>query len=204
MAWTPTLQVAALFAWWALLAPADATEKQGEVSLKPERPLKEGALTGRATLSIDNRSVRFGDKIRIKVRFQSKSGGTFYNPDFNGLISPSAQLALFDENKQFKGDLLSKLSGSQRFESTGDWQYVRPKGSIESEIDRTIPAKSLNYGELAPGNYYLQLIYNGLFTFPSPRHFGPLTQGERQTMMQIEESDLFRSNVVEFTLKGEQ
>lgn len=167
-----------------------------EYKLTPERPLNVGGgSSGGATLN----AALVGERIKVNVRFEASGlDMEIFNPFFNQLSVMPAELAVFDSNKQYLGDLLQRNVGSFRGPTADEWINIRGGGSVGVTFDTDT---TLHFKPLRPGKYYLQLIYKGIFLSQSPARNGIIApEAFHRWMVEYDKPDLFRSNVVELEL----
>ncbi|MDR3561407.1 MAG: hypothetical protein P4N59_08210 [Negativicutes bacterium] len=164
-----------------------------------------GKIQGHVTLTANNFSIKAGESISMDLRLVNTGmSRDFFNPYFNPYTLPPAQIALYDGNHNYLGDLMSWINISYRGISWDDWTFVPGGGSY---IGFTMTVKP-NYARqpLPPGDYYLQLIYYKAFIALDPRwrDTAPAVEAKQVWLRDFEahydHSELFRSNPVKITI----
>jgi hypothetical protein len=157
---------------------------------------------GYAELEVKDPVLRRGRQFTIRITFHNNGGGaSFFNPFFNRLIDLPAQLAIFDSQKEYIGNLLNWEGGSRRTPGRDDWTFIW-SGFVGTNIERTAGyVPGTKYGSsgslLPPGTYYIQMIYYGVFLHP------PHELKYKQDIDEwkaFDKKELFRSNVVKVDL----
>lgn len=166
--------------------------------------LDAGTALGYSTLSIDNPVIEAGKSISMEVHFLNQGmGRDFLNPFFLQRNSNPGQIALYDGDHNYIGDLLMFHSGSAILSSFDQWTFIPNGGSVGMTLQVRLfyPGK-----QLQPGNYYLQLIYYRAFIALNPpwSETDPELASKRERLKEFEahfdRSELFRSNPVKITI----
>jgi hypothetical protein len=196
--------------WLLWIAPSLwGGEPQETITLQPQRELAEDSRNGRATIVLGSDKVTVGDAFTLDVRYDSRRLCTVYNPFFHPLVEPPAALAIFDQEKQYLGDLTLRDAGSYRPPSFLEWVQVGERayaGCTLKFVAGHVPNSPFNRAEtrLPPGKYYLQMIYRHWFATSPPARAANGTQIDPDALMHWRRSgvklDLFRSNIVEIEL----
>jgi hypothetical protein len=167
--------------------------------------LEFGDVRGRVFLTATNSSIEAGDSILMEVRFVNNGmGRDFFNPYLNPYTLPFGQIALYDGNRRYLGDLMSWSAMSYRGISKDNWTFIPGGGSY---IGFTMSVKP-NYARqpLPPGDYYLQIIYYKAFIGLNPPWAAtdPDVEAVQARLKDFEahydRSELFRSNPVKITV----
>jgi len=173
--------------------------------------LDSGSFRGYSTLSVENPTVQSGKSFPIDIRFFNNSGGSyFYNPFFDGLIPLPAQLAIYDSQKIYLGDLIADEGGSQKVGSEDEWIYIPSLCYVgmKAKVSTShlwIVSKTNSIPNVPPGEYYVQLIfYKGFVSAnPAPMLFST-SQDRRRWLLDFyknfDRTELFRSNPVKITI----
>jgi hypothetical protein len=138
----------------------------------------------------------------LDIKFTG-SGVFLYNPFFNTLIPPSAGIVAFDENKQYRGNLLASSFGSSRRPGPADWITLSNLCYLGRIMSLPLPVGSDPKKGLTPGKYYLQVIYHRRFISSPPvdERVGRITpESLKNWYDKFPETDLFRSNIVEIEI----
>ena len=165
--------------------PAQGTLwKGGELPFMEARDLNSATRRGKATLAVETARIRVGDLLLADVLFSNTGeASSFYNPFFTTTKPLPAQLAVYDSNNKYIGNLLRNVSDSQASPRGEDWVRVPSGGSVGAKL-------RLRVTDLAPGEYYLQIVYFNRFAVSSVQElFEPSAVGE-----------LFRSNTIKITI----
>src|SRR5208283_2130873 len=79
----------------------------GELSFVPTNNLQLSPWRGHAELTAKNPVTQGGGFLILELSFHNTgASATFYNPFFDLRIPPPAELAVFDSDKRYIGDLL--------------------------------------------------------------------------------------------------
>jgi hypothetical protein len=144
---------------------------------------------GKASLELSTNIVTIGESCEADVLFTNlASGDTFYNPFFGGLTYLPAELALYDVNHNYQGDLWRWFTGSWIGPRPDDWVFVPTGGRIG--FRRSVRV----FDWLRPGVYYLQLVYHHAYIAPRPQSSSALWRSE--VFDREDWTELFRSNIV--------
>ena len=178
-----------------------------------EYPFKEkyylncGSFRGYATLTVPTTTVAINENFEVNFCFFNQTGGDeFYNPYFNRLLDLPVVLALYDEHKQYLGDVLVFVYGSRCMTGSLAWLYIAGNsyvGTIMNVNTSKVELFKMSPKKLTPGTYYLQAIY--LKSFISQNYFKKENSGldEKQARKKFYDNydtrELFRSNVVKMT-----
>jgi len=163
-----------------------------------------GTYRGQAELQVETPTLIRGKTFTCRVTFNnSREGRYFYNPFFNNWIDLPAQLAVFDRNREYIGNLFWQAD-LKMARGPEDWVYVG-KGFVGTSfkmIAGHVPGTRYEKSkELLPkGSYYLQMIYYGVFLHP--RHELDSKQ-ERDKWDELDNKEMFRSNLVKVELTDE-
>ncbi|HZF00502.1 MAG TPA: hypothetical protein VE344_01260 [Methylomirabilota bacterium] len=149
--------------------------------------LDSGSFRGYSTLTIEKTTIQSGQLFSIDVKFFNNSGGDyFYNPFFDRLIPLPAQLAIYDNDKKYLGDLIEFEGGSQRMVGANDWTRI----SSLCYVGATLNA---NISNSAPGDYYVQVIFYKSF-------IAPASTSAQEFYKKFDHAELFRSNSVKIRI----
>lgn len=190
------LMLAALF----VVNSLSFAQNTPEVVFAEAQNLKSGASAGVATLMVEKSTVKLGEKFTVDIRFfNSGCGDDFYNTFFNPLIPFPAQLAIYDGDKKYLGDLLAWEKFSQISVTASNWTSIASDSYVGSILG---PFTAGNFppngpGKIPAGDYYIQMIYNKTYIVANPA----MTTDEKTALANFytnfDRSELFRSNVVQ-------
>lgn len=129
--------------------------------------------SGNATLTLANTKLRRGEQYHAQYMFQNTRGSYWvYNPFFLRLVPLPGQLAIYDSEKRYIGDLIAFIQGSRTRVGTDNFILLREGNSVGAKIDFRagfVPLKYVSGGTLLPpGKYHVQLILYGVFVNSSP------------------------------------
>src|SRR5262245_33450892 len=84
-----------------------------------------GGNEGRVMLELKDQRLKRDETYSVEYTFYvTNSSYDVYNWQFNGLLPLPGQLALYNEKKEYVGDLLNWQGGSQRTPADGDWTFL--------------------------------------------------------------------------------
>lgn len=148
-----------------------AQPPQSRFAWNEKRPPEE---QGRPAIECDlslvgSNAVKLGEQFTIEYRIRVIAAATsLYNPFIDRRLPPAAALAVFDDDKNYLGDLFRSAADVQSDVSAGprDWISARHKNTVGAEIK--VYSKEPNLREpppaavpiTKPGTYYLQLIFS--------------------------------------------
>jgi hypothetical protein len=187
----------------ALALDANSLAQDQKAMFRERINLESGSYRGYAELDVKDPVLRRGQEFTTQITFHNTGGGAyFFNPLFNRLIDLPAQLAIFDSQKEYIGNLLYREVGSIRTPGPYDWTYILG-GSVRKNIKRMagyVPGTKYNStgSLLPPGTYYIQMIYYGVFL--RPYHEGLKYEQQIDEWKASDKKELFRSNVVKIDL----
>lgn len=178
-----------------------AAAGQEHAKLREEMPFKlSSGESGYAKIEIKRRRLRRGELYAVKYTFYN-TGAAYrvYNCFFNRLIPLPGQLAIYDSNKEYVGDLIRFEGGSQRRVEDDDWLLLYGGSHVGANIGFRagyVPqTKYWNMENLLPaGRYFIQLILYKAFLSPNPYRL----IGEKLDFYKtFDRSEVIRSNVIE-------
>ena len=158
---------------------------------------------GYAKLSFDDGKPRRGERYIVEYSFYNTSGSYWvYNCFFNRLIPLPGQLAIYDSNKEYIGDLLRFEGGSQKGVADGDWLFLYGGSHVGTNIGFRagyVPlTKFGSMGSLLPaGRYYIQLILYKAFLSTNPSH---LLGDKPDFYKTFDRSEVIRSNAIQIEI----
>jgi hypothetical protein len=162
-----------------------------------------GSDQGDVSIQSEKDVVRKGDVYSVRYTFHVvNSSYAVYNWQFISLKPLPGQLALYDSNKQYLGNLIAFAGGSQVGISDDDWTFFygetfvgKPLGFRAGLIPNT---KYDSTNHLLPsGDYYIQLILYRAFVSPNPFRL----LGEKVNFYKtFDRTELCRSDVLKIQL----
>jgi hypothetical protein len=186
------------------MATNSALSKTDVLPFVEKRDLDFGTSHGYATLSVEKTVISSKDDFLVEIRFfNTGEGRYFFNPFFDSLIARPAQIALYDSNHNYIGNLIESYSGSMKLTSSEDWIFIPTRAStgIEMQLKPTVNLRSI-----PPGDYYLQVIFYEAFIASNPAESrGNVSLGNEQSRLEssvenFDRNELFRSNPVKVTI----
>jgi hypothetical protein len=181
-----------------LLQVSDGYEV-GDHSFRDAKPMISGNDRGRAELRLENVELRRGEHYVAEFTFYSTNCSYWvYNPFFGGLTPSPGQLAIYDAEKRYLGELKYDTS-SHRGPSDADWVYLCAGAYLGTKIGfgaGYLPGPEFSHmGNLLPaGRYYIQVILYQAFLTHKDIYF----RGDFYKT--FDKSELCRSNAVEVEL----
>ena len=122
---------------------------------------------GRVEITLQGTTLRRGELAEIDYTFFDRSSSYWvYNWNFNRLIPLPGQLAIYDSEKKYVGDVISWEGGSRMGVGDRDWLLLHQGEHVGTAIGfRVGYVPFTRYGPLPPGKYFLQLIlYKAFFS----------------------------------------
>ncbi len=165
-----------------------------------------GKYEGSATISVEKPVVELGKRYTVEIRFtNSGAPAEIFNPGFNQLLPLPGALVLFDKDNECLGGLFLKV-GSQRAVEPRDWITI-PSSTFIGCHKTFTAGRTGKQSDVAPGNYFLQLIYFKVFVAANPWRFEDKPSSEDKQRLQrfydsYDGTELFRSNVVAIRFVG--
>jgi hypothetical protein len=164
-----------------------------------EHPFKLGNSQGKVEISLDESRLRRGERYRVNYKFTNINiSYPVYNWQFTRLIPAPGQLALYDADKRYIGDLIADVGGSRVRVTLNDWTYLHGGSYVGTSLSFTagsVPRTKYwsARNPLPPGQYYIQLIMYKLFMSERPYLTEEVLTDFRQN---FDRSELCRSNAV--------
>ncbi len=151
---------------------------------------------GEVTIKADSRTLKRDQSHRIKYTFHSLGSHDVYNWQFNRLLPLPGQLAIYDADRRYLGNLIAFRFGSQRGISGEDWSFLYGESyvgkPIEFRVDHIWNSK-YDVDLLPVGTYYIQLVLHKVFFSVSPFR----TLGDKPDFYEnFDRSELCRSNAI--------
>ena len=162
-----------------------------------------GSDKGQVTIKISDPVLQRGERYSIEYTFHvTNSSYAVYNWQFIRLKPLPGQLAIYDSNKKYIGDLIAFTEGSQTGVSDDDWTFLYGGARVGSALDfRAGSVPNTKYDSmgnlLPPGEYYIQLILYKAFLSPNPYR----ALGEKINFYKtFDRGELCRSNVLKIQI----
>jgi len=133
-----------------------------------------GSDKGELSIKIAEPVLRRGERYSIEYGFHvTNSSYAVYNWQFIALKPLPGQLAIYDSNKKYVGDLIAFSGGSQVGVSDDDWTFLYGGARVGTALGfraGSVPNTKYDWtGNLLPtGEYYIQLILYKAFLSPNP------------------------------------
>ena len=156
-----------------------------------EYPFARGDDKGRVMLEMKDQRLKRDETYSAEYTFYVTNGSyDIYNWQFIGLLPLAGQLAIYDERKEYVGDLLYWAGGSQRVIAAGDWMFLYGG----SHVGRSLRVRFERMPQKPPaGTYYIQLILYKAFISPNPNR---IVGDPVDFYKTFDRSELCRSNVI--------
>lgn len=170
---------------------------------REEHDFALGSDKGQVSIKLDQTVLRRGETYRVQYTFDElNSSFAVYNWQFIRLKPLPGQLAIYDANKQYIGDLIAFSGGSQAGITDDDWTFLygeshlgKPLGFRAGLVPNTRYDSIKNL--LPTGTYYIQLIMYKAFLSPNPFR----VEGERIDFYKtFDRSELCRSNAIKIEI----
>lgn len=162
-----------------------------------------GSDKGQVSIKLDQIVLRRGLTYRLQYTFDViNSSYAVYNWQFISLKPLPGQLAIYDVNKQYIGDLIAFDGGSQAGISDDDWTFLYGESHIGKPLGfRAGLVPNTRYDStgdlLMPGTYYIQLIMYKAFLSPNPFR----VEGKKIDFYKtFDRSELCRSNAIKIDI----
>jgi len=128
---------------------------------------------GRLEIAIKDTTLRRGEWSVVDYTFFNTNGSYWiYNWQFISLIPLPGQLALYDSEKHYVGDLIQWEGGSRKGVGDDDWLFLYGASRVGKGIRFKVgyvPLTQYGIGRLlAPGKYFIQLILYKAFFSTNP------------------------------------
>lgn len=164
-----------------------------------EYPFKSNYSQGKVEISLDQTVLQKGERYYIDYKFTNTGGGySIYNWQFMEGIGLPGQLAIYDADKNYIGDLSAVFFVSRGRAQLTDWIYLRGGSYVGKSLGFRVPMTKHMLGESLPsGTYYLQLIIYKVFVSERPYLNEEVVQDLRQN---FDRSELCRSNVIKVVI----
>ena len=168
-----------------------------------KRDFAVGSDKGEVSIKLDDPILERGESYSVEYTFHvTNSSYDVYNWQFISLIPLPGQLAIYDANKKYIGDLIAFTQGSRRGVSDDDWIFLyggtrvgRVLGFRAGSVPMTAYNSEGNW--LPTGEYYIQLILYKAFLSPNPYRL----LGEKIDFYKtFDRAELCRSNVLKVQL----
>jgi len=152
------------------------------------------------TLALGDSLFRLGELYKVDyTSYNGLENCWVYNWAFNSLVPLPGQLAIYDADKKYIGDLIAFTGGSRRTVEASDWVFLFDG----SHVGRTIRFRaglvpgtkydSIN-SMLPAGHYFIQLILYRAFLSNNP--FSIEGDGKPDFVQTFDRSEAIRSNVI--------
>jgi hypothetical protein len=155
-----------------------------------------GEGKGEVTIKADSHTLRRDQSHRIKYTFHSFGSYAVYNWQFNRLLALPGQLAIYDADKRYLGDLIAFRSGSRRGLEEEDWSFLYGESYLGKPIDFRVDHiwnSKYDVDLLPVGTYYVQLVMSKVFFSLNPFR----TFGDKPDFYEtFDRSELCRSNAI--------
>jgi hypothetical protein len=165
-----------------------------------------GSDKGEVTIAMDNTILTLGKLYSIDYSFHvTNSSYRVYNWQFIRLKPLPGQLAIYDSEKRYIGDLSAFTEGSQAGVSDDDWTFLYEGARVGTSLSfrAGIVPNTKYYAtgkQLPPGDYYVQLVIYKAYISTNPfRLEGDpiLVQGEKTNFYKnFNRAELCRSNAL--------
>ena len=162
-----------------------------------------GSDKGEVTIQSEKDVIRKGDIYSLRYTFHViNSSYAVYNWQFISLKPLPGQLAIYDSNKQYLGNLIAFAGGSQAGISDDDWTFFYGETFVGKPLGfraGLIPNTKYDWtgSPLPSGEYYIQLVMYKAFISPNPFR---LLGDKIDFYKTFDRTELCRSNVLKIQL----
>jgi hypothetical protein len=161
---------------------------------------------GKGEVSIDmvDTTLRMNELYKLKYAFHATGSYSVYNWPLSSLSTMPGELAIYDENKKYIGNLIYSTGGSFTGIMEGYWKFLRDETYLNtSKSFRAgwVPSISRSH-KLSPGTYYIQLILYKALLASSPFHAtgDDLSARMKDFYTNFDRTELCRSNVIKVNI----
>lgn len=164
-----------------------------------EHPFKLSDNQGRIEIALDQTVLQRGEQYAVNYKFtNTNSSYPIYNWQFMRLIPLPGQLAIYDADKKYIGDLIAFECCSQSSARLADWTYLYGGSYVGASLGfHAGYVPMTKYGStsnlLPPGQYYIQLIMYKAFVSERSSLTEEVLKDFRQN---FDRSELCRSNEI--------
>lgn len=168
-----------------------------------EYPFKRGNNQGKVEISLDKTILQKGELTGVNFRFtNTNSAYPIYNWQFMRLLPLPGQLAIYDADKRYIGDLIAFECCSQTAASLADWTYLYGGSYVGASLGfHAGYVPGTKYGSMSnllpSGRYYIQLILYKAFASERPSLTEEVLKDFRQ---EFDRSELCRSNIIKIEI----
>jgi hypothetical protein len=155
--------------------------------------------SGYTKLTVKEPRLRRGELSSVDYTFYNTNGGYWvYNWNFIRLVPLPGQLAIYNSDKKYIGDLIQWEGGSQKGVGDSDWLFLYGGSHVGTSITfRVGYVPSTKYGNMSSllpaGQYFIQLILYKAFLSDNPS----LIEGNKPNFYKtLDRSEAIRSNVI--------
>jgi hypothetical protein len=189
-----------------ILAPMMAVGQEAFPFREETRLSQSSGEAGYTKLTLKEPQLRRGELASVDYTFYNTNGSYWvYNWGFNRLVPLPGQLAIFDSNRKYLGDLIRFEGGSQKAVGDSDWLFLYDGSHVGTQIAfRAGYLPMTKYGSmntlLPNGHYFIQLILYKAFLSDNPSRI----QGDNKPdfYKTFDRSEAIRSNVVAIEIVG--
>jgi hypothetical protein len=183
-----------------ILAPTMATAQTVFPFREETRLSLTNGEAGYTKLTLKEAQLRRGELASVDYTFYNTSGSYWvYNWNFVRLVPLPGQLAIYDSDKKYIGDLIQWEGGSQKAVADRDWLFLYDGSHVGTAIAfRAGYVPMTKYGSmnslLPAGQYFIQLILYKAFLSDNPSRIEGNNKPNFYKM--FDRSEAIRSNVV--------
>ena len=163
-----------LFIFSVVFAISQATAQAQGFAYGEKHDFADGSDKGEINIKIVDSVLERGELYPVEYTFHvTNSSYWVYNWQFVSLLPLPGQLAIYDANKKYIGDLIAFTQGSRRGASEDDWSFLYGGARVGSALGfraGSVPGTKYYPAEhgLPAGEYYIQLIMYKAFLSPNP------------------------------------
>jgi hypothetical protein len=164
---------------------------------RPKSDIADISTPGEVSIALAATTLRQGDTYSVRYTFHAMNRYYVYNWQFISLIPLPGQLAVYDENKKYIGDLIAYVNGSRTLISKENWTYLYGGAFVGTSLRFTAGRVNSPQKRLPPGTYYIQLVlYRGFLSHPP----SSTPEGWPELEKRLDRSELCRSNAIKIEI----
>ena len=162
------------------------------LTFRDQSEFASGSERGKVILKLENRALSRSAIYQAEYTFYvTNSSYSVYNWQFNPLTPLPGQLALYNEKKEYLGDLLRRDWGSQSLVTDKDWTFLFGGSHVGSKLGMRLSGIEQS---LPAGKYLIQLILYKAFIAANPFR----VEGQPIDFYNnFDKTELCRSNAIE-------
>jgi hypothetical protein len=164
---------------------------------RPKTDIADPSTPGEVTIALATTTLRSGDIYTLRYTFHALNSYWVYNWQFSYLIPLPGQLAIYDKNRKYIGDLIANIRGSRTLISDQSWSFLSDETFVGKLLSFNAGYVNSLQKRLPPGTYYIQLVmYRGFLSHRPSR----TPEGGPEFEKRFDRSELCRSNAIKIEI----